>query len=154
MSGPLRKSTLVVFLYYFRNFVLLTNALCLPETSWDSTSRSTRQAGTLPRAAPAGRECHRKTDTIVTKLLRVKCGTLLLYAVLYTCFVGYVLLHYKVIHILLWQASVASSGESQVYYKRKANVLTQRTSISEYRRQHWVKIPDKCLHCIEAGSFP
>lgn len=85
-------------------------------------------------------KCHRKTDTIVIKLLCVKRGTLLLYAVLYTFFVRYVLLHYKFIHILFWQASqasganVASSGKSQVYYKRKANVLTQRRSISEYRK--------------------
>lgn len=47
----------------------------------------------------------------------VKRETLLPYTVLYICFLGYVLLHYKFIHTSFWQASqasgVASSGKSQ-----------------------------------------
>lgn len=60
-----------------------------------------------------------KIDTIVAKLMCVKCETLLPYTVLYICSVGHVLLHYKCIHTSFWQASqasgasVASSGKSQ-----------------------------------------
>lgn len=118
VSGPLRKSTPIVFLYYFRNFVLLPAALCPPETSWDSTPKITGKLGHF-REQHLQEECHTKIDTIVAKLMCVKCETLLPYTVLYICSVGHVLLHYKFIHTSFWQASqasgasVASSGKSQ-----------------------------------------
>lgn len=128
-----RKITPIVFLYYFRNCILVPDALCLPETSWDSTSKKPRQARALPWATPAGKSVTGK----LTQLSPNKCGSNMkpyyLDTVLHVCFVGYVFLHCKPICTSFWQASQASGAhvvswgkKSNVYHRRQANPLTQR----------------------------
>lgn len=60
VSSPLRKSTPIVFLYYFRIFILLPAALCPPETSWDSTSK-------IPGKLGHFHEQHLQEDSVTGK---------------------------------------------------------------------------------------